>query len=194
MSNLFNMPWSRYDLGQTNIFYDEAKPPLPSFVLPPHVEDVRRCLTDFSCLFNEKDESFHTISKDIEEGMEQGLNPDSIRKAAERIQHEVLSKVGGGYVENVWQEIFRKRFFDQLTDSLSLSKEDSRRVSRSIYYYDQVARSSDENWTLFESGKEATTSRLRPVKCPKPDQAFFLPIYHHRNNSGLPKVADPKAR
>ncbi|KAK2924781.1 hypothetical protein FoTM2_015059 [Fusarium oxysporum f. sp. vasinfectum] len=188
------MTWSRYDLGQTNIFYDEAKPPLPSFVLPPHVEDVRRCLTDFSCLFNEKNESFHTISKDIEEGMEQGLNPDPIRKAAERIQHEVLSKVGGGYVENVWQEIFRKRFFDQLTDSLSLSKEDSRRVSRSIYYYDQVARSSDENWTLFESGKEATTSRLRPVKCPKPDQAFFLPIYHHRNNSGLPKVADPKAR
>ncbi|EXL96037.1 hypothetical protein NOF04DRAFT_9932 [Fusarium oxysporum II5] len=188
------MPWSRYDLGQTNIFYDEAKPPLPSFVLPPHVEDVRRCLTDFSCLFNEKDESFHTISKDIGEGMDQGLNPDPIRKAAERIQHEVLSKVGGGYAENVWQDIFRKRFFDQLTDSLSLSKEDSRRVSRSIYYYDQVARSSDENWTLFESGKEATTSRLRPVKCPKPDQAFFLPIYHHRNNSGLPKVADPKAR
>ncbi|ENH64826.1 hypothetical protein FOC1_g10005593 [Fusarium oxysporum f. sp. cubense race 1] len=121
------MPWSRYDLGQTNIFYDEAKPPLPSFMLPPHVEDVRRCLTDFSCLFNEKDESFHTISKDIEEGMEQGLNPDPIRIAAERIQHEVLSKVGGGYMENVWQEIFRKRFFDQLTDSLSLSKEDSRR-------------------------------------------------------------------
>ncbi|KAM5386119.1 hypothetical protein ACJA88_002269 [Fusarium oxysporum] len=165
-----------------------------SFVLPPHVEDVRRCLTDFSCLSNEKDESFHTISKDIEEGMERDLNPDPIRKAAERIQHEVLSKVGGGYAENVWQDIFGKRLFDQLTDSPSLSRDDSRRVSRSMYYYDQVIRSSDEIWTIFEPGKEATTSRLRPVKCPKPDQAFFFPVYHHRNNSGLPKVADPKAR
>ncbi|WJG37142.1 uncharacterized protein FOBCDRAFT_208450 [Fusarium oxysporum Fo47] len=165
-----------------------------SFVLPPHVEDVRRCLTDFSCLSNEKDESFHIISKDIEEGMERDLNPDPIRKAAERIQHEVLSRVGGGYAENVWQDIFGKRLFDQLTDSPSLSRDDSRRVSRSMYYYDQVIRSSDEIWTIFEPGKEATTSRLRPVKCPKPDQAFFFPVYHHRNNSGLPKVADPKAR
>ncbi|KAJ4123579.1 hypothetical protein NW765_006603 [Fusarium oxysporum] len=98
-----------------------------SFVLPPHVEDVRRCLTDFSCLSNEKDESFHIISKDIEEGMERDLNPDPIRKAAERIQHEVLSRVGGGYAENVWQDIFGKRLFDQLTDSPSLSRDDSRR-------------------------------------------------------------------
>ncbi|PCD24985.1 hypothetical protein AU210_014098 [Fusarium oxysporum f. sp. radicis-cucumerinum] len=94
--------------------------------------------------------------------MEQGLNPDPIRKAAERIQHEVLSKGGGGYVENVWQEIFRKRFFDQLTDSLSLSKEDSRRVSRSIYYYDQVASQIDKAVTdrlqvIVTNGSSVTT-------------------------------------
>jgi hypothetical protein len=128
MNNLFNMSsWNRYDLGQTNIFYDEAKPPLWSFVLPPHVEDVKRCLMDFSCLANGKNDSFHAISKDIAERMEQGLNPDPVHKAAERIQHEVVSKVGGGYDEKVWQDIFKKHFFDQLTDSLSISKEDSRR-------------------------------------------------------------------
>lgn len=97
-----------------HIFNDEAKPPLPTFVLPPHVEDVRRCLTDFSCLFNGKDESFHTTSKDIEEGMEQGLNPDPIRKAAERIQHEVLRK-GVGVM---WRTCGRKSSESAFSTSL----------------------------------------------------------------------------
>ncbi|KAF5654829.1 hypothetical protein F25303_1173 [Fusarium sp. NRRL 25303] len=169
----FNMSWNRYGLGQANIFYDETHPLLSSFVLPPHVEEVKRCLTDFSCLVNEKKDSFSKISKYMAEYVEQGPNSDPTCKAAEMIQSEVLSKVGGGYDETVWREIFEKRFFDQLTDSLSASKEDSRRVSRNKYYYDQV---------------------IRPVKSPKPDQVFFLPIYHHHNNTGLPKVVDPKAR
>ncbi|KAF4953595.1 hypothetical protein FGADI_5931 [Fusarium gaditjirri] len=59
-------------------------------------------------------------------------NRDPIRKAAERIQHEVVSKVGGGYEEKIWHGIFEKRFFDQLTDSLSMSKDDSRRSLKSI--------------------------------------------------------------
>ncbi|KLO95091.1 uncharacterized protein Y057_6682 [Fusarium fujikuroi] len=188
------MSWNRYDLGQANIFYDETHPLLSSFMLPPHVEEVKRCLTDFSCLINEKKESFSKISKDMAEYLEQGPNSDRTCKAAEMIQHEVVSKVGGGYEENVWRGIFEKHFFDPLTDSLSTSKEDSRRVSRNNYYYDQVIRSSDQIWTLFEPDKKATTTRLRPVKSPKPDQVFFLPIYHHHNNTGLPKVVDPKAR
>lgn len=123
----FNMSWNRYVLGQANIFYDETHPLLSSFVLPPHVEEVKRCLTDFSCLVNEKKDSFSEISKDMADYVEQGPNPDPTRKAAEMIQHEVVSKVGRGYDETVWREIFEKRFFDQLTDSLSASKEDSRR-------------------------------------------------------------------
>ncbi|KAF5638090.1 hypothetical protein F52700_4794 [Fusarium sp. NRRL 52700] len=188
------MSWDRYSLGQANIFYDETHPLLSSFVLPPHVEQVQRCLTDLSCLFNGRNDSFHEVLNDVAEDLEHGLNPDPTRKVAETIQHEVLSKVGGGYDEDVWREIFEKRFFDQLTDSLSTSKDDSRRVSRNKYYYDQVIRSGNQMWTLFESDQKATTTRLRPVKSPKPDQVFFLPIYHRHNDTGLPKVVDPKVR
>ncbi|KAF4438564.1 hypothetical protein FACUT_4839 [Fusarium acutatum] len=188
------MSWNRYDLGQANIFYDETHPLLSSFVLPPHVEEVKRCLTDFSCVLNGRSDSFHEISKAVAGDSEHGRNLDPTLKAAKAIQHEVVSKVGGGYEEKVWQGIFEKRFFDQLTDSLSTTKEDLRRVSRSKYYYDQVIRSGDQIWTLFEPDQKATTTRLRPVKSPKPDQTFFLPIYHSHNNTGLPKVVDPKAR
>ncbi|KAF5560765.1 hypothetical protein FPHYL_6477 [Fusarium phyllophilum] len=186
------MSWNRYDLGQANIFYDETHPLLSSFVLPPHVEEVKRCLTDFSCVLNGRGDSFHEISKEVVKDLDHGFNLEPIGKAAEKIQHEVLGKVGGGYDEKVWQGIFEKRFFDQLADSLYLTE--LPRVSRNKYYYDQVIRSSDQIWTLFEPDQEATTTRLRPVKSPKPDQAFFLPIYHHHNNTGLPKVVDPKAR
>jgi hypothetical protein len=62
------------------------------------------------------------------------------------------------------------------------------------YVFNMVNRSSDQIWTLFEPDQTATTTRLRPVKSPKPDQVFFLPIYHHHNNTRLPKVVDPKAR
>ncbi|PNP78790.1 hypothetical protein FNYG_07932 [Fusarium nygamai] len=188
------MSWNRYDLGQANIFYDETHPLLSSFVLPPHVEEVKRCLTDFSCVINGRNDSFHEISKEVVEDLDRGLSLEPIGKAAEKIQQEVLGKIGGGYDEKVWQGIYEKRFFDQLIDSLSTSKEDLRRVSRNKYYYDQVIRSGDQVWTLFEPDQKATTTRLRPVKSPKPDQAFFMPIYHHHNNTGLPKVVDPKAR
>ncbi|KAF5529138.1 ankyrin 3 [Fusarium mexicanum] len=84
--------------------------------------------------------SFHEISNDVAEDLEHCLNPDPTRKAAERIHHEVLSKVGGGYDENIWRRVFEKSFFDELNDTLSTYKDDSRRVSRNKYYYDQVIR------------------------------------------------------
>ncbi|KAI1048913.1 hypothetical protein LB506_005172 [Fusarium annulatum] len=136
----------RYDLGQTNIFYDETHPLLSSFVLPTHVEVVNGCFTDFSCLVNEKNDSVSITSRDMAKDLEQGLNPDPTYKAAEMIKREVLSKVRC-YDENVYRGIFEKRFFDQLTDSLSTNMEDSRRqvtelptVTRNEYYYDQVIR------------------------------------------------------
>ncbi|KYG13695.1 hypothetical protein FVEG_17675 [Fusarium verticillioides 7600] len=163
------MSWNRYNLGQAKIFYDETHPLLSSIVLPPHVEEVKSCLTDFSCVLNGRNRSFPEISKEVVEDLDRGLSLEPISKAAEKIQHEVLGKVGGGYDENVWQGIFEKCFFDRLTDSLSTSREDSRRVSRNKYYYDQVIRSSDQMWTLFEPDQTATTTRLRPVKSSKPD-------------------------
>ncbi|KAF5639449.1 uncharacterized protein FTJAE_4787 [Fusarium tjaetaba] len=134
------MSWSRYDLGQANIFYDETHPLLTSFVPPPPLEEVKRCLTDFSCVLNGRNDSFHEISKEVEKDLNHGFNREPVGKAAEKIQHEVLSRVGGGYDEKVWHGIFEKCFFDQLTDSLSTSREDSRQVSRNKYYYDRVIR------------------------------------------------------
>ncbi|KAF5973632.1 hypothetical protein FBULB1_8205 [Fusarium bulbicola] len=135
------------------------------------------------------------------EDLEHGLNPDPTREVAERIQHEVLSKVGGGYDENTWRGVFEKRFLDQLTETLSSSNDDSRRSygmcdskSYPAYVLNKVNRSGDQIWTLFEPDQKATTTRLRPVKSPKPDQVFYLPIYHRHNDTGLPKVVDPKAR
>ncbi|KAF4340302.1 hypothetical protein FBEOM_5813 [Fusarium beomiforme] len=188
------MSWNRYELGQANIFYDEEIRLFPTEVLPPHVDRVRRSVLDFSCLVNGENDSFHTSFPGSMERLVHSLSPDPVLKTAEKIQNEVVSKVDGGYKEEMWQDIFKKHFFDRLADSIAVCKEDSRRVSRSKYYYDQVTRSTDELWNLFEPDLERTSSSLKPVKCPKPDQAFFLPIYHRHKNIGLPKVIDPKAR
>ncbi|KAF9773101.1 hypothetical protein IL306_009144 [Fusarium sp. DS 682] len=58
----------------------------------------------------------------------------------------------------------------------------------------EMARGTNELWNLFDARDEGVLSPLTTVKCPKPDQAFFLPIYHRNKDIGNPKVVDPEAR
>ncbi|KAF5583056.1 ankyrin 3 [Fusarium subglutinans] len=138
------------------------------FADPAHSPEVLHYLIPLIPIF--------TLSLYVAEDLEHCLNPDPTRKAAERIHHEVLPKVGGGYDENIWRRVFEKSFFDELNDTLSTYKVDSRRVSRNKYYYDQVIRSGDQIWTLFEADQKATTTRLRPVKSPEPEARSMVDL------------------
>ncbi|VTT62892.1 unnamed protein product [Fusarium fujikuroi] len=57
---------------------------------------------------------------------------------------------------------------------------------------------TDALWETF-NGKgdevdDSTIRRFETVKCPKPDYAFYLPMYHLSTNSHIPGITDHRAR
>ncbi|KAF4959457.1 hypothetical protein FGADI_1678 [Fusarium gaditjirri] len=123
------MTWDRYELGQKNIFYDEKKPLIPVNVFPPHVERVRRLITDFSCVVNgealvNKNE---LIADDTLKLFLYGPVPDPALVAAQKTLIKAHSLVNGGYKEERWQAFYETNFFERLAGSLSSSKDDTRR-------------------------------------------------------------------
>ncbi|KAG7404783.1 hypothetical protein Forpe1208_v014701 [Fusarium oxysporum f. sp. rapae] len=190
------MTWDRYKLGQKNIFYDEKRPLIPVNVFPPHVERVRRLITDLSCVVKGEGlvNNNELISDDKLKPLLYGPDPDPALVAAQKTLSKAHSLVNGGYKEPKWQAFYEADFFERLTGSLSSSKDDTRRVSYNKYYYDAVTRETDVLWDLFKKDKKAGIGPFESLSCPKPDQAFFLPIYHNRHPAGIPTVVDPNAR
>ncbi|KAH7242729.1 hypothetical protein BKA59DRAFT_481243 [Fusarium tricinctum] len=187
------MSWDRYELGQNHIFYDEELPPLPATVLPSHVERVRQFILDFSCALGGATDSSHLSDRGLQT-LINGIDPEPTLKAAQKAKREAVNIINGGFKEDKWEKFFEKHFFASLSDSVSVSKEDSRRISRNKYYYDGVKRETDELWTLFSKDNANGLGSFESVKQPKPDHAFFLPIYHSANNTGIPAISDPEAR
>ncbi|RBA15619.1 hypothetical protein FPRO05_12226 [Fusarium proliferatum] len=190
------MTWDRYELGQRNIFYDEKKPLIPVNVFPPHVERVRRLITDLSCVVNGEGliNKNELISDDKLKPLLYGPNPDPALVAAQKILSKAHSLVNGGYKEDEWQAFYAIDFFATLAGSLSLYKDDTRRVSYNKYYHDAFKRETNGLWDLFKKDEEVGIGSHKSLSSPKPDQAFFLPIYHNRHPTGIPTVVDPNAR
>ncbi|KAF5588032.1 uncharacterized protein FSUBG_11620 [Fusarium subglutinans] len=100
-------------------------------------------------------------------------------------QHEAKRYSEGGYSESDWEDFFRRNFFDPLVQTASGSPKDSR-------------SDADALWETF-NGKgdevdDSTAHRFETVKCPKPDYAFYLPMYHLSANSYIPGITDHRAR
>ncbi|KAJ4321129.1 hypothetical protein N0V84_005481 [Fusarium piperis] len=135
------MCWDRYELGQKNIFYDEEIRLFPTTLLPPHVKRVQRSILDFSCAIRGHNEWFDAP---FDEGQIKrpnvGSDVDPALKAASIAVNKAKSIVNGGYLEKKWEQYFETHFFEPLSDGFSVSKDDSRRVSRCNYYYDGMKR------------------------------------------------------
>lgn len=127
LNPLFNMSWDRYELGQKNIFYDEEIQ-LFGTVLPTHVGRVRRCILDFSCPVRGHKDLFDAVSSDGQiKRPSDGSDIDPALKAASNALNKATSIVNGGYLEKKWENFFETHFFEPLSDSTSVSKDDSRR-------------------------------------------------------------------
>ena len=125
------MSWDRYELGQKNIFYDEKLHLFYAKFLPSHVERVRQFTLDFSCaLGGATDPS--CLSNHSLQALTNGLNSEPALKAAQKAQREAVNIINGGYNEHKWAKFFEINFFTVLSDSLSVSKEDSRRYTQCL--------------------------------------------------------------
>ncbi|CAF3541645.1 unnamed protein product [Fusarium graminearum] len=163
--------WDRYDLEQRGFYYnDDSRPPVKP--LPRHVEALRQAMLDFTC---EKDYDSELI---------------------EKISESALDLFDEECLEVAWKDFFRDNFFQPLLNDVSVSKEDSRRTSRAKYYYDTVISESEYTWVTFD-GKERLGDSLPDSfynkKRPKPDCAFYFPIYHLTKQHHVPRISDRKA-
>ncbi|KAF5554655.1 Zn(II)2Cys6 transcription factor [Fusarium mexicanum] len=185
------MAWDRDDLDNKGFFFDDSiRTTIPWAPVPPHVEALRQSMLDFTC---------------------QDFDVTSEEDAA--TQHYAEKYSEGGYSESDWEHFFRNHFFDPLVKNASKSlvkadsglPEDSRRSYRK-YGKDKSGRDAHEKiisdtdalWETF-NGKgdevdDSTAHRFESVKCPKPDYAFYLPMYHLNNNSRIPGIANHKDR
>lgn len=59
---------------------------------------------------------------------------------------------------------------------------------------DSNTRETNELWDLFKTNNTPGTGSFESLKCPKPDQAFYLPMYHSELQIGIPTVVDREAR
>ncbi|KAF4952733.1 hypothetical protein FGADI_6485 [Fusarium gaditjirri] len=171
------MSWARDELDKKGFFFDGSirRTAIPWAPFPAHVEALRQSMLDFTC---------------------QDFDVTSDQDAA--TQHVAKRYSKGGYSESDWEDFFRKKFFDPLVQTASGSPGDSRRVSRNNYYYDHVVFDTDALWETFNGkGEDVDCLTARPfetVKCPKPDYAFYLPMYHLTTESRIPEITDHRAR
>lgn len=125
------MSWDRYELGQNNIFYDEKIYPSTATVLPSHVERVRQFTLDFSCALGGARDSSHLSDRSLKD-LISGPDPEPALKAAQKAQREAVNIINGGFKEDKWEKFFELHFFAALSDSLLVSKEDSRRYTQCL--------------------------------------------------------------
>ncbi|KAH6867781.1 hypothetical protein B0T10DRAFT_596911, partial [Thelonectria olida] len=185
------MGWTREKLAAKAIFYDEDIPSRDTSAAqwPPHVEALRESMLDFS-----HPVLGHNHTVDEGGGLHFDLGnrkSDPVLAAAYRIQNRANSYYQSGYSEKIWEGFWETQFFSPLVSSTLVSKENSRRVSRSNYYYDASRVDGDSLWNLFRNDTE---SSFETGKSPKPDYVFYLPMYHLQTGSSKPMVEEPAAR
>ncbi|KAH8679374.1 hypothetical protein BGZ61DRAFT_359296 [Ilyonectria robusta] len=194
------MTWDRWELGQNAIFYDENIRPShpPAALYPPQVEALRRSMLDFSCLILNHTVGPRGVQVHPTGGEGESQKTDPALTAARKTLHEVSRIHHGGYSEDTWAGFFKDSFFKPLAGRLR-PEEDSRRhvrVSRCDYYYDAFTAGANKSWGLFGSSLDDNSdlSSFERSKCPKPDYAFYLPMYHMDATQAIPKVPSPEGR
>lgn len=125
------MEWKR-KLAAKGIFYDERIRPaaIPYALYPPHVEDLRLSMLDFSCpiigCHHHDDRASGSFQRDIP-GTSQYHETDLFTVEARRIQMKASDIKSGGYREIAWQHLFRDLFFEPLVETTSVKRNVSRR-------------------------------------------------------------------
>ncbi|KAJ3473731.1 hypothetical protein NLG97_g10161 [Lecanicillium saksenae] len=172
------MPWHAEDLVEEGIFYfrEVAK----DGDLPPHVEHLRKSLLDFSRPMTSYSWTANDIADHITAG-EPHIYPLPLFKSTKDIRDEAVRLSHGDFAEEKWSDFYKKELFDRLA-SCTISSDGNSRISvRSHFYYDAIVSETNELWEVFN---KRWPGLPKPISCPKPDIAFFLPIYD--TTEGLP--------
>ncbi|KAH7312586.1 hypothetical protein B0I35DRAFT_437331 [Stachybotrys elegans] len=178
------MTWDRSELAKIGFFYNEVvRHRLSSEPYPPHVEALRSAMLDFSCpVLDYRDHrcDSNDLELDLTNSIKHDQHDDLFLKDVQDVQKEADRLVKGHYPEDSWVRFFQHQFFDPLVRCTTVSKQDSRRVSRCNYYYDSFRQHTNELWTIFNGTDHdlVHSEAFNSEKTPKPDCAFYLPMYN----------------
>ncbi|ENH74920.1 hypothetical protein FOC1_g10002465 [Fusarium oxysporum f. sp. cubense race 1] len=157
--------WNRYDLSQRGFFYDDDSRP-PKDPLPPHVEALRDSMLDFAC------EDFDLDSKGEDEANIIFRFLVHLQKDLTRINKSAMKFEEGKFSEDVWESLFQKYFFEPLVQDASASGGDSRKISRSKYYYDAIVFDSKAAWVTFDKSGNALGMEWHKASTPSLVESF----------------------
>ncbi|RYP90119.1 hypothetical protein DL770_003741 [Monosporascus sp. CRB-9-2] len=181
--------FNRATLEENSIFFFEKKDKYG--LLPAHVNSLRDALLDFECTLPARlsfyDEHEHEFEDDetIRSVMDKLFVSDSERASIGRsikthrdMKYDAQRLDNGCDREAEWVKFYEKNFLDKLCDEFVITDEDSRRVARTKFYYDNFDVAKERRWTLFNGPgdfrKEYGKSKLA---MPIPDWVAYFRVY-----------------
>ncbi|KAK3997898.1 hypothetical protein QBC44DRAFT_364098 [Cladorrhinum sp. PSN332] len=189
-----NTTWDT--LAHNNISFQRHPKHVMTKGLPPHVEYLRRSLLDFDCTIPDKlsfsDMAHFNTPISFQRSFEEVQIPNSQKglikeylKHCRGIREDALILHKRKAREAEWQKFFDKKFFDPLAEQVKVTDQDPRRTARAKFYYDHFETAQDRPWSLFGKHQFKAAQRLNLTE-PKPDLAFFYPIYDFESGCAIP--------
>ncbi|RYP52229.1 hypothetical protein DL768_002548 [Monosporascus sp. mg162] len=185
---------NRAKLKENGIFFFENKDEYGQ--MPAHVNSLRDALLDFGCIlparlsfhnehaFEDREMLRSVMNKIDPSESERAFIVDSI-KTYQDMKHDAQILDSGYDREPEWVKFYERNFLDKLCNEFVITDQDSRRVSRTKFYYDNFDVAKERRWSLFSGPgdfrKEYGKSNLRT---PTPDWVAYFRVYDLKSSWG----------
>ncbi|RYP74360.1 hypothetical protein DL771_003027 [Monosporascus sp. 5C6A] len=178
---------NRETLEESSIFFFEEKGKYGH--VPAHVSSLRDALLDFECTLSARLSFYDEHEFEDQEMLRSVLpklpvseseHPSIVHsiEAYRRMRQDAQRLDSGCDREAEWVKFYEKNFLDKLCEEFVITDQDSRRVARTKFYYDDFDVAKERPWSLFsgpgdfreEYGKSNLTT-------PTPDWVAYFRVY-----------------
>ncbi|KAH8175072.1 hypothetical protein LIA77_06491 [Sarocladium implicatum] len=162
--------------------------------LPPRVSALRTALLDFDCTIPDRlglqsDDDFDDLPFYLKQpnisDKERLAIAGTVRRFKD-VKEEAERLFQGRDREPEWQTFFASEFFRPLATELRVKDDDSRRTSRTKYYYDYFELAQGRPWTLFNKRTGFRSRDRVSLTEPKPDWTASFPVYDFAASTRVP--------
>ncbi|RYP41662.1 hypothetical protein DL767_000867 [Monosporascus sp. MG133] len=186
--------FNRVTLEENRIFFFETIGEYGQ--MPAHVNSLRDALLDFECTlptrlsFYDEDEfedtaMLHSVMNKLFVSESERASIEKSVKTYRDMKREAQRLDNGCDREAEWVKFYEKNFLDKLFDEFVITDEDSRRVARTKFYYDDFDVAKERRWGLFSGPgdlrKEYGKSNLT---MPVPDWVAYFRVYDLKSSWG----------
>ncbi|RYP04145.1 hypothetical protein DL764_004644 [Monosporascus ibericus] len=186
---------NRRALEENSIFFFEKNDEYGQ--VPAHVSSLRDALLDFECTLParlsfydedefEDDEMLRSIMDKLfgSDSEERASTMHSIKMYRE-MKHDAQILDNGCDREAEWVKFYEKNFLDKLCEEFVITDQDSRRVARTKFYYDNFDVAKERQWSLFSGPGDFRKEHGKSVlTMPVPDWVAYFRVYDLKSSWG----------